>query len=192
LGNFDEARKQMEHSLEIRESLRTNVISQQLRETVFTSAQSGFSLYIDLLMQLHKTNPTAGHQAAALQASERARARSLLDLLSESQADIRQGVPANLLELERSLQQQIGNKAATRTALLTKKSTQAQAAFFDKEIVDLTSRYRDVEAQIRQRSPRYAALTQPAPLGLKEIQQRVLDNDTLLLEYALDKHRSYL
>lgn len=35
------------------------------------------------------------------------------------------------------------------------------------------------------RSPRYAALTDPVPLKLKEIQQEALDQDTLLLEYEL-------
>src|SRR5439155_18553054 len=44
----------------------------------------------------------------------------------------------------------------------------------------------------RQSSPRYAALTQPAPLGLKQIQAEVLDPDTLLLEYSLGEERSYL
>jgi CHAT domain-containing protein len=191
LGNFDEARKQIEQALEIQESLRANVISQQLRETIFTSAQSSFALYIDLLMQLHKKNPTAGHEAAALQASERARGRGLLDLLSESQADIRQGVSKNLLELERSLRQRISDKDVARTALLSKKSTQAQAAFLDKEINELTARYREVEVEIRQSSPRYAALTQPRPLSATEIQKQ-LDDNTVLLEFALGEKRSWL
>lgn len=191
LGNFDEARKQIEQALEIEEALRTNVISQQLRETIFTSAQGSFALYIDLLMRLHKKNPAAGLEEAALQTSERARARSLLELLSESHANIRQGVSKNLLELERSLQQQINAKAAARTRLLSDKRTQAQAAFFDKEIAELTARYREVEVQIRQSSPRYAALTQPQPLTATEIQQQ-LDENTVLLEFALGEKQSWL
>src|SRR5262249_53294471 len=39
---------------------------------------------------------------------------------------------------------------------------------------------------------RYAALTRPQPLGLTEIQQQVLDPDTLLLEYSLGDDASYL
>src|SRR4029434_9817176 len=42
------------------------------------------------------------------------------------------------------------------------------------------------------RNPRYNALTRPVPLSLKEIQRQVLDDDTLLLEYALDEERSFL
>ena len=191
LGNLDQARKQIEKSLDIRESLRANLVSQQLRETFFTSAQRSFDLYIDLLMQAHKRNPAAGHEAAALQASERGRGRSLLELLFESQADIRQGVPPNLLELERSLRRQISDKAAARTSLLSNKRTQAQTAFFDKEIAELTSRQREIEVQIRQSSPRYAALTQPQPLSAGEIKQQ-LDDNTVLLEFALGEKRSWL
>jgi CHAT domain-containing protein len=59
-----------------------------------------------------------------------------------------------------------------------------------KEINALISEYQEVKAQIRSQSPRDIALTQP--LGLKEIQQQVLDEDTLLLEYSLGDERSYL
>ena len=38
----------------------------------------------------------------------------------------------------------------------------------------------------------YAALTQPHPLTAREIQEQVLDSDTILLEYALGEERSYL
>ena len=61
-----------------------------------------------------------------------------------------------------------------------------------KEIDALTVEYENVKAQIRQQSPRYAALTQPQPLKLSEIQQEVLDRDTILLEYALGEERSHL
>ncbi len=60
-----------------------------------------------------------------------------------------------------------------------------------KEIGALTAEFHDVQTQIRRRSPHYAALTQPEPLALREI-QALLDPDTLLLEYALGDERSYL
>ncbi|MGB9180858.1 MAG: CHAT domain-containing protein, partial [Pyrinomonadaceae bacterium] len=83
-------------------------------------------------------------------------------------------------------------KAAYQTRLLSGAHNTEQAAAIAKEIEDLTTEYEQVQAQIRLKSPRYAALTQPQPLSLKEIQTKVLDRDTLLLEYALGKERSYL
>src|SRR5205085_7747082 len=70
--------------------------------------------------------------------------------------------------------------------------TEEQANAIAKEIDTLTTEFQQVETQIRQTSPRYAALTQPQPLTLKEIQTQVLDADTVLLEYALGTDRSYL
>jgi CHAT domain-containing protein/tetratricopeptide (TPR) repeat protein len=191
-GNLDEAKKQIEAVISIVESLRSKVASQELRNSYFASVQKYYQFYIDLLMQLHKQQPSKGYDALALHASERARARSLLEILTEANADIRQGVDPKLLEKERTLQQQLATREKRQIELLSGNHTQEQAAALEKEIEELLAQYREVQAQIRATSPRYAALTQPQPLTLAEIQQQVLDDDTLLLEYSLGEERSYL
>jgi tetratricopeptide (TPR) repeat protein len=191
-GNLTQARQTIEQALGIIESLRTNIVGQELRASYFASRQAFFETYIDVLMQMCKQNPAAGFDALALAVSERARARSLLELLKEARADIRQGVDGSLLERERSLQQRLNARAAAQARLLNGKHTPEQAAAAAKEIDAITSEYDEIQAQIRARSPRYAALTQPQPLGLTEIQQQVLDPDTLLLEYSLGENASYL
>ena len=55
----------------------------------------------------------------------------------------------------------------------------------------LTAAYEETRNQIKARSPRYAALTQVQPLGIVAIQE-LLDDRTLLLEYALGDERSYV
>jgi len=192
LGNLTQARQAIERAVSMIESLRTNVVSQELRASYFAYRQPFFETYIDVLMQMQKQNPAAAFDALALEVSERARARSLLELLTESRADIHQGVDGSLLERERSLQQRLNAKAAAQASLLNRKHTPEQADAAAKEIAAITTEYEEVQARIRARSPRYAALTQPQPLGLTEIQQQALDEDTLLLEYALGEKRSYL
>jgi CHAT domain-containing protein len=191
LGNNKQGRTQIEAALAILESTRSKVVSRQLRSSFLASKQNFYELYIDVLMQMHREQSTAGYDAAALQASERARARGLLETLSEASADIRQGVEPVLLERERSSQQQLNAKAERLTRLLTGKHTEEQETSARKDVEALLTDYQELEAQIRAKSPRYAALTQPQPLSLKEIQQ-LLDEDTLLLEYALGDERSYL
>ena len=186
-GNLVEARKQIEEALATIESLRANVGSQVLRASFFASVREYHEFNIDLLMRLHKQHPSEGFDAAALQASEKSRARSLLELLKEARAEIRQGVDPALLERERALRQTISEKAD----LLSGKRTEERTAAA-KEIDALTTEYEQVQAQIRRTSPRYAALTEPAPLTLKQIQTEVLDSETLLLEYALGEERSFL
>jgi tetratricopeptide (TPR) repeat protein len=191
-GDLTEARAQAEAALDIIESVRTRVPSQQLRVAYLASKRDYYEFYIDLLMRLDQHDPSQGHDTAALQASERARARSLLETLIEARADIRQGVDPPLLERERTVQQQLNAEAERLTRLLSGQHTEDQAAAARKEIDELLAQFQEVQAQIRARSPRYAALTQPQPLSLKEIQQQVLDEDTMLLEYALGEERGFL
>jgi CHAT domain-containing protein/tetratricopeptide (TPR) repeat protein len=191
-GNVVEARKRIEAALALVESLRTKVASQQLRASFFASVQQYREFYIDLLLRLHKDNPSQQLDRAAFNASETGRARSLLELLREASAEIRHGVDPALLERHRSLGQLIAEKADSQMRLLSGKHTEEQATAALNEITQLTTEYEQVEAQIRHTSPQYAALIQPVPLKLEETQQRVLDADTLLLEYSLGEEKSFL
>jgi CHAT domain-containing protein/tetratricopeptide (TPR) repeat protein len=190
-NNFKAAQKQIESVIAIVEDIRTNVTSQDLRSSYFASIQKYYQFYIDLLMRLHKQQPSQGYNALALQVSERARARSLVELLNEANADIRQGVDPKLLELERNLQQKLDATEKRQIQLSSKPNTETQLQALQKEISALLEQYRQVKAQIRSSSPRYAALTQPQSLTLAQ-QQQLLDNDTLVLEYSLGDERSYL
>jgi CHAT domain-containing protein/Tfp pilus assembly protein PilF len=192
LNNLDEARAQIEAGLQIIESLRAEVALRSLRTSYLASVQKYYELGADILMRLHNQRPSEGFASAALQTSERGRARTLLELLAEAHADIRQGAPSALIDRERALQESIDAKAAAQTRLLYGSHSPEQAAAAAKEIDALTAEYEQVQAQIRDASPRYASLTQPMPLSLKEIQAEALDQDTLLLEYALGKEKSYL
>jgi CHAT domain-containing protein len=190
-GNLNEAHAQIEATLNIIESLRAKLGGQEVRANYIVFAEKYHEFYLDLLSQLHQRNPSAGYEAAALQISERIRARHLLELLTEAHADIRQGVDAVLLARERKLQREITAKTDSRIRLLNRKHTEQQATKATQELEALTWEYQEVEAKIRTTSPRYAALTQPQPLTLPEIQQ-LLDADTMLLEYALGEAHSYL
>ncbi len=191
-GDLAAARVHIAEAIRLAESQRYGVSSQELRASLLASVRNFYELEIDLLMQLHKRNPSGEFVAVALETSERARARSLLELLAEARVDLRQGVEPALLERERKLQRSLDDKAERQTQLLSGPHTPDQAAAAAKEIESLLTEYQQALSQIRDASPRYGALTQPQPLSLKEIQRQVLDGDTLLLEYALGDERSYL
>ncbi|MBA4122873.1 MAG: tetratricopeptide repeat protein [Acidobacteria bacterium] len=190
-SNLVEARARIEEALTIVESLRTKIAGQELRSSYFATVQQYYDFYINLLMRLHQQQPSAGLDGAALQASERGRARSLLETLAEANADIRQGVDPTLLARERSIQQLLAGKSERLSRISDDERFKAQKSVARKEVDELLAQHQEVKAQIRVKSPRYAALTQPVPSNLAEIQQ-LLDKDTVLLEYALGEERSYL
>jgi CHAT domain-containing protein len=190
--NLNESLVRIEEVIPMIESLRSNVLNPELRTSLLAAMEDVYKLHIDVLMELHRRRPGQGLEAKALQVSESAHARSLLELLTENRADIRQGVKPELLDKERLLQQQFNEKAKLITDFLFANRSKDEVAKVNREIDNITAAYQQVQAQIRATSPRYAALTQPQPLSLKEIQQQVLDENTLLLEYSLGADRSYL
>ncbi|MGH9841107.1 MAG: tetratricopeptide repeat protein, partial [Blastocatellia bacterium] len=192
LDNLNDARSEIEAAVGLIESVRTKVISNDLRSSYLAANHHYYELYIDLLMQLHKRRPAEGFNGLALQVSERARARTLLEILTEGGVDIRKGVKPELLDEQRALQQRLHASAAKQTDMLFGAPTQAEWASVEKEIEAAYAQLEKIESQIRQSSPNYAALTQPEPLTLSGIQQEVLDADTMLLQYALGDKQSYL
>ena len=191
-GNLLAAQVAIEAAIAIIESLRTSVINPDIRLSFFTTSQDNYEIYIDLLMRSHKLHPNEGYDSKALEMSERARARSLLEILSEAKADIRQGVDPVMLQREREIQRRLNARAQTQMQLLSTSHSELQAKSIAEEIQTLINDLQQVETEIRQRSPRYGALMQPRPLTLKEIQTQVLDEDTLLLEYSLGEEGSHL
>ena len=190
-GNLVQARKEIEEALALIETVRARSGSQQLRASYIASMENAYELYIDVLMKLHEQDPKAEYEAAALQASERGRARSLLELLNEARVDIRQGVGADLVLKERELSQALNAKAQRQIQLTARKGNPEEIKRLNREISELENEFQQVQAAIRKNSPQYAALTQPQPLDSKEIQQ-LLDPETVLLEYSLGDERSYL
>lgn len=186
-GNLNESLAKTETAINLIENIRAKIASTELRTSYLSNYQQLYKFYIDLLMQINKNKPSQGFDARALQASERARARGLLDILNEARADIRQGIEPTLLERERKLQQQLNAKDAERK----RAKTPPQIEKNEQEIRKLTADFQLLQSEIKQKSPRYSALTQPQPVGLKEI-QGMLDADTVLLEYSLGETNSYL
>ena len=123
----------------------------------------------------------------------------MIELLTEANAKILKGANPELIQQERSLQQQIDARDTLRQNLETSPNkndlTKASIQRLTTEIEDLLNQYRELQAKIRTTSPEYAKLTNPDPekdiLKLPQIQQQ-LDKDTVLLQYSLGKERSYL
>jgi CHAT domain-containing protein/Tfp pilus assembly protein PilF len=141
--------------------------------------------YVDLLMGEKR-------QEAALEVAERTRAQTLLEMLAQGRTDFRKGISAKLAERERALRASLNAKSNRRLQLLSNRQTQEQAAVIDKELDTLIAEHQDVEAEIRASYPAYAALTQPQPFSVAHLQENLLDEDTVLLEYSLGDERSYV
>ncbi|HYO14773.1 MAG TPA: tetratricopeptide repeat protein, partial [Thermoanaerobaculia bacterium] len=190
-GNLEQARARLEPALGILESQRLRVSADRLRTSYFASFHEVYELYIDLLMSLHARQPGAGFDTRAFEAAEAARARSLLDLLREARVELRRGADSGLLDEERRLRLELSGKAERQARVLERKHTEEEAAEARRELEEALAAYEIAEARLRAGSPAYAGLLRPEAITLSSV-QALLDEDTVLLEYALGERRSFL
>ena len=190
-GNLKEAKRHIEAAVAIVESQRTNVSSHDLRTSYLARVRNTYELNMDILMRLHDQSPSAGFDAEAFAVSEKARARSFLESLLEARANVRDGVDPVLLSKEKQLNEAINTKAQLHVQLLAANRND-EAANVNKELDTLVTELTDVRDQIRKVSPQLATLGMPDLLNLKEVQRRVLDDETVLLEFVLGDDRSYV
>jgi len=192
LGLLKDSLVEIKEAIKIVESLRSSLARYELRYSYFALMQEYYAFYVDLLIQLHKQNSDQQLVAAAFEASESTRARSLREILNEAKVDIREGVSDELLLRERELRQQLSARARYYLRLKNNQRTDSEANQLEKELRQLTNEYSETEAQIRSQSPRYAELTQPNLPDTREIQTKLLDDQTVLLEYLLGEEKSYV
>lgn len=185
LGQIEEARMHAEAAVAKVEELRSGFVSSDLRASFLATRRRAYSLVIDLLMDRHASNPQEGHDWKAFVVSERARARSLIDVLHSGS---RAGgtVPAELIDRRRSLRRRLSAKADQQV-----KQSGERAEALAREIDALLTDLESLEAEIRRHDPQYAALREPPSVNLLEI-ALLLDPGTLLLEYSLGEEKSFL
>lgn len=190
LGNLELALASIEESIKIIEALRTNVAGAEFRISYFSGVRKHYDLSIDILMQLDHQRPGQGFDTAGFLMSENARARSLLDTLTEVRADIRQGVAPELLVRERHLRGLLRAQALYQMDLSTSGKNPAEKEEVARELNQLRTEYQELEAQIKDQDLR--STLQSVPLSLEQVQTQLGNGDTILLEYALGDERSYL
>ena len=205
----DVARLQSESLNAYRESLKNietiiegSVRADEARTTFLASTDQVFveaaSAMAETALATNGTSSTFNAESMALvsealKVSEESRARSLLDLLSESGTQITEGVPPELLkrrEQNLARQQEIARKLVAVT--LTGDAQKQPPAALEAELNSLATEFDSIDNQIRITSPRYSSLVHTQPLVLLQVQQQVLDDKTVLLEYCLGDQASYL
>lgn len=197
VGNYREAFKTIE-------TLRQGSLrADEARTTFLTTTKSVFDEAASSLAEMALlAAPTPGamlsgsaldYAAEAFKITEQARSRSLLDLLSETDASLTAGIPAELLKRKQENLERQQEIAELLTGInVSAAEPKAKPGETEAELDKLQTDYDEIENQIRLASPRYAALTSGQPLSLAEVQQKVLDDKTVLLEYSLGVDSSYL
>src|SRR5947208_10246863 len=87
LHRLEEAKSAIEKTIDIVEKQRMSITHFDSRASYFAAVHAYYALYIEILMTLDPKEPGRGFAEKAFDASERSRARSLLDLLTTASQD---------------------------------------------------------------------------------------------------------
>ena len=185
-GRLDEARALMEQCLALVESVRSGLSVQNVSLAYFATVQRYYRSYVDLLMGSYRQDPSRRGDLQALDVITRARARGLLDLMHEAGADVMADVPPPLVARHLEVRRRI-SFSERRLAEL---QTGAERSRLERQIGELVDQAEALEAEMKESSPAYAALSRPLPASIQRTQQ-LLDGETTLLVYGMGDARMY-
>jgi CHAT domain-containing protein/Tfp pilus assembly protein PilF len=182
---YSDARSLLTRAVDIIENQRRQILSTDARAFLVAKHSEPYSGLLRASLELNDL-------PAAFATVERARARSLLDLLTEADIDVQQGIDPVLKQREQAAHARI---AWLQRALIEAHSQSSpdttKIARLEEQLKQIEREREQLKIEIRQKHPHYAELQYPTPLGLKAIQDS-LDPQTALLEYALGEDRSFL
>jgi len=196
LSQMDQSLEYTKKAITSIENLRSQLINPELRAFFLASRQQYYAFLVDLLMTMHEQSPgdSDRYLHEALTASERSRARALIDLISEATINPVDKSVAGNSENQTRLFQQMAESRYRLNKLLDDPdeiAPETQISAIKQELADIENQLNLLQIEHRKQDPGYASLTNPKILDAGQI-QALLDEDTVLLHYALGEQRSFL
>lgn len=190
-GGFHKARAEVERMFEKLDSLRGESLRADTRLTFTASIQEYFEDGISILMRMHEREPNQGYDRVAFEFNERSKSHALLDLIQKKQINSEKRTNPRLLAQKQNLQQQlIDNLVAEREMRSTEKHSETLRNQ-QLKIQDLLFSLRETEVEIALQSSNRSETFAAPIVPLAEI-QKLLDDETVLLEYWIGEERSFL
>lgn len=176
----------LEDAMEIIEGVRARSLGgARMQASYFGHVSYFYEEAVDLLWTMNAAGPGAAVPRQAFELAQRAKARSLLDMLAEAKIDLRFRADSRYQEREQEILQRIAE-------LSDASDSDDSSAVSEVEVDRLEEELALLETELREADPRYAEIQYPVPLGVEEIQNDLLEEGELLLEYFLGDSASYL
>ncbi|HET7038339.1 MAG TPA: CHAT domain-containing protein, partial [Gemmatimonadales bacterium] len=183
LGAADEAARGLRAALaEIERPARSLALAE--RRSAFLSDKW------DAYAQLARTEAARGRPGAAFEASERLRAREMLELLARGRVTAPADTAAELVAREQDLRRRIAELtrrlegAGAGPEALRGPDVSLAAGPAHEALLAAQASYAELLLEIRERAPRHAALVSPAPADWHAVARR-LAPDQALVEYLV-------
>ena len=183
MNQSDDALQSYRSSIEVVEGIRKKLELEKFKTSFMESKMEVYETIVSLLMQMDRKNE-------AFQYIERAKARALVEMLTEAKIDIHKGVGAELLAQEHEI---FRNISTIQTGLQNPDLSKNDREDLTRSLHEQEERLEYLQLELRKKNPLYADLLYPEPYSVERVQRELLrDEDTVLLEYLLGETRSYV
>jgi CHAT domain-containing protein/tetratricopeptide (TPR) repeat protein len=189
LGEMASAQKHIDAAIEMEQGRRRELLRDDWR-TLFGSKRNSDELAVDLRMAMQRASPGRGLDVEALTWSERARARTLVELLSRGGVDPGQGADPEFVKRRRDIESELKAQGERQLRLIAGQHTREQVRAGEAEAERLTEQLREAQARIWATAG-INVWRQSQTVTGAEIGERLLDSETTLLEYWLGSEHSY-
>ena len=189
-GEDADAIRELKITLDQIEAQRSAVQNEDLRASYLAAVRKCHQLYVDILMRQHDAHPESGSDIEALEISESARARTLLDSLSQRGPGQALHQPGNSAAERIKLRSAIDQAYAERLKLMLEgghnRELEENSATLT-QAIDSLQRMDDAERNdANEMAPTGRSLT------AEEIIKASKSAPATMLEYALGARKSYL
>lgn len=184
-ARWTEAMGWAQRALDITESLRGRIASDDGRAYYSASVRWYFDVYVASAARLHRATGARSAIARALEISEQARARSLVDMMSLVEAELPSAPPEvidrlralkrEVRTLDRDVQRHLASGTGTPEALKALEAALAKAIAEHEALMTKASAI----------DPEGASLVAAPLVTLDEVQRELIDDRTVVLEYHL-------
>ncbi|MBN2008463.1 CHAT domain-containing protein [candidate division KSB1 bacterium] len=190
-GNRQSALAHYQQAIIQLEKVRNSLMEDEFKTSFIRNNYAIYEQIIELLADLHQTDPAKQYHEQGFEYAERAKSRALLDVINQGRAIHNpEIIPPELNDQYLITEKSIELKYAALSEISNQTSDVKQQQQRLQTDLDGLIRSRSILLdKMRDISPEYYALTHPQILTAHEIQQHALSPGQMILEYAVtDNH----
>lgn len=187
-----EALKLSQGVIDQTERLSSSVRNSRLRSSHFASVSERYELHIHLLMRAAEESGDQRYARQALQAAERSRARTMVESLALTDANLIADATPEMAKKDRELRSSLRAASDRLTDLLSSGGSPEAIKRGDEEVALLQHDIEELRAELKRTSPAYSAIKDPPPLDIEGFQKNALDERSVLLEFSVGENGSYV
>jgi CHAT domain-containing protein len=186
-GKAHEAIRFYKKSIEMIESARSEFSLMEQKSAFMVSRIKVYESFVNLLFELHRKHPSANYHEEAFYYAEKSKARAFLDGLHETDIDFEANLDS---EIKKEMQDLRNKMARLHVSLKQPQISLEERDYLLNELEKSEDSYTSLMVRIKSKNQDFVNLVNPYIYTYEQIKDKLLNEDTVLLEYYIGENIS--